>query len=58
MVDQHAPAAVGEEEGNVLVGLFGARATVAIPDFDALTVADEGGNVEKSRERPRPEKIS
>ena len=41
LVDQHAPAAVGEEEGNVLVGLLGARAAVLIPDFDGLAVAGE-----------------
>ena len=41
LVDEHAPAAVGEEEGNVLVGLLGARAAVAIPDFDDLAVLDE-----------------
>ena len=43
LVDQHAPAAVGQEEGNVLVGLFGRRAAVAIPDLDHLAVAGEGG---------------
>jgi hypothetical protein len=43
LVDQGAPAPVGQEEGNVLVGLFGRRAAVAIPDLDRLTVAGEGG---------------
>ena len=43
MIHQHAVAAVGQVERDIFVGLLGAGAPVAVPGFDRLTVAHQGG---------------
>lgn len=43
MIDEQTPAFAGEKERDVLVGLFGAGAAIAIPDFHALPVLGESG---------------
>ena len=42
LVDEHAVAAVGEVEGDILVGLLAGRAAILVPDFDDLAVLHEG----------------
>ena len=43
VIHQHAVAAVGQVERDVFVGLLGAGAAVAVPGFDRLAVAHQGG---------------
>ena len=43
MIHQHAVAAVGQVERDIFVGLLGAGAAVAVPGFDRLAVAHQGG---------------
>ena len=43
MIDEDAPAGVGQEERDVLVGLLGAGAAVAVPHLDRLPVLHKRG---------------
>ena len=43
VVHEHAIAAIGQVEGNILVGLLAAGAAVLIPDIDGLAVLHKGG---------------
>ena len=43
VIDEDAPTGVGQKERDVLVGLLGAGAAVAVPDLDRLPVLHKGG---------------
>ena len=43
MVDQHAIATVGHIKRDVLIGLFGAGAAIAVPGFYRLTITHQRG---------------